>query len=239
MKKVIAILCVAVFLLSFMPATAFAGTQGGSPAGTAFVDFTTGDWAATTTGTDMPAGWTATDATVTGPGQYVAKLDFTGTDAGMVADGTQFLALVLVNGNVDFPGYFIKIDDIKVNGASVPMSAKNYTSSDDKIEMRSNIWNQWVPSLPDDARCVDGDTSTASPEIIDPATALVGTTSIEVDFTFYDADGNDGSAVATDTTATDTTTTTDVPKTGVVGLGIVYGLGALATGSFVLKRKSK
>ncbi len=31
----------------------------------------------------------------------------------------------------------------------------------------------------------------------------------------------------------------DVPKTGVVGLGIVYGLGALTTGTVLLKRKEK
>lgn len=32
---------------------------------------------------------------------------------------------------------------------------------------------------------------------------------------------------------------TDVPKTGVIGLGIVYGLGALATGAAAFKRKNK
>jgi hypothetical protein len=31
----------------------------------------------------------------------------------------------------------------------------------------------------------------------------------------------------------------DVPKTGVIGLGIVYGLGALATGALALKKRNK
>jgi major membrane immunogen (membrane-anchored lipoprotein) len=44
---------------------------------------------------------------------------------------------------------------------------------------------------------------------------------------------------ATDTAAETATTTTDVPKTGVFGLGVVYGLGAFATGAFVLKKKAK
>lgn len=32
---------------------------------------------------------------------------------------------------------------------------------------------------------------------------------------------------------------TEVPKTGVVSLGLIYGLGALATGAVVLKKRSK
>lgn len=32
---------------------------------------------------------------------------------------------------------------------------------------------------------------------------------------------------------------TDVPKTGVVGLGLVYSLGAKAAGAVALKRKEK
>lgn len=46
-------------------------------------------------------------------------------------------------------------------------------------------------------------------------------------------------AAAADDAADDSAAATDVPKTGVVGLGIVYGLGALATGVVVLKRKNK
>jgi hypothetical protein len=42
-------------------------------------------------------------------------------------------------------------------------------------------------------------------------------------------------AAATD----DAAATTDVPKTGVVGFGVVYGLAALATGAVALKRKQK
>lgn len=68
---------------------------------------------------------------------------------------------------------------------------------------------------------------------------------------FLDADGNalalavagaaDDAAVTTEEVAatTDEAAATDVPKTGVVGLGLVYGLGAIATGAAVLKRKAK
>ena len=46
----------------------------------------------------------------------------------------------------------------------------------------------------------------------------------------------EGAAAATTDT---TTTTTSVPKTGVVGLGLVYGLGALATGAYAVKKNNK
>ncbi|HWT76243.1 MAG TPA: hypothetical protein VN258_16205 [Mobilitalea sp.] len=248
-KAISTVLFAAALVLNFASTTASAATQTTASAKTAFVDFTDGSWASNT-GDAMPAGWTATDATITGPGAYSVGLDFSGTESGSV-EGVNFCALVVANGNVDFPGYFLRIDDIKINGESVDIT-KNYTSSDDKIEMRSNIWNQWVSTLPDDARCVDGDITDASPEIVD-SSLFTGVQSITVDFTVLDADGNDGSAAvaddtattddtaATDTTAADDTaaTTTDVPKTGVVGLGLVYGLGAIATGAAVLKRKER
>ena len=43
-------------------------------------------------------------------------------------------------------------------------------------------------------------------------------------------------AAAEETSTDSAATTTSVPKTGVVGLGLVYGLGALATGAYALKR---
>lgn len=58
--------------------------------------------------------------------------------------------------------------------------------------------------------------------------------------TFYDADGNKiPLATTAAATSTDTAASTDVPKTGVVGLGIVYGLGAVATGAVAMKRRNK
>lgn len=47
-------------------------------------------------------------------------------------------------------------------------------------------------------------------------------------------------AAATETAAaTDTAATTDVPKTGVIGLGILFGAGAIVTGAFSLKKNNK
>ena len=56
-----------------------------------------------------------------------------------------------------YPGYFIDVKEVKVNGEAVELG-KGYTSSDNGIEMRSNLHNPWVDAaaLPPDARRADG-----------------------------------------------------------------------------------
>jgi hypothetical protein len=61
---------------------------------------------------------------------------------------------------------------------------------------------------------------------------------------FLDEAGNPLALAAADTAteeaaADDSAAAADVPKTGVIGLGIVYGLGALATGAVALKRRKR
>lgn len=69
----------------------------------------------------------------------------------------------------------------------------------------------------------------------------MGTEDTEATETVDDTAADDTAAVddASTTAEEDAATTTDVPKTGVIGLGLVYGLGALVTGSALLKRKEK
>ena len=108
---------------------------------------------------------TAANATVTGEGDYEVSLEF---PADAPAKGIAFTALGIKDGELAFPGYFFNITAIEVNGVAVPFT-KPYTSSDDGLEARSNIYNTWVGNLPDDARTPDGDVSTSSPVIVDPA----------------------------------------------------------------------
>ena len=85
----------------------------------------------------METGVVATDATVTNPGQYKVGLDFTGTADGK-AYGLAFAAPIIKNGSLSFPGYIMTLDAIEVNGAPIEFT-KGYTSSDDAVEMRTNI----------------------------------------------------------------------------------------------------
>jgi endoglucanase len=106
-----------------------------------------------------------TDVEITGEGTYTVGLDFTGIDGG-AARSFAFSALAISNGETLFPGYVIDIKEIKVNGKPYSLTAKPYTSSDDKHCTRTNIYNEWVKKLPDDARTMDDDLTEAKATIV-------------------------------------------------------------------------
>ena len=110
-------------------------------------------------------GVTVKTAEVTGAGDYTVGLDFTTTEYGKAA-GVAFTALGIKHGETLFPGMTIKINDIRVNGQSIAV-AKGYTSSDDGLEMRMNVMNEWVGALPEDARSWDGTTEGSNWVIVD------------------------------------------------------------------------
>ncbi len=131
---------------------------------------------------DCTAGLIATDAEITGEGTYTISLDFTGTESGS-AWGITFSAIGISNAEILYPGYYIDIVEILVNGEAIELVATPYTSSDDGLCTRVNIYYQWIKKLPDDARTVSGDLSDASPIIISTADfARVDT--LEITFRF-------------------------------------------------------
>lgn len=131
---------------------------------------------------DCTEGLVATDAEVTGEGTYTISLDFTGTESGS-AWGITFAAIGISNAEVLYPGYYIDIQEILVNGEAISLIATPYTSSDDGLCTRTNLYNAWVSSLPDDARTISGDLSDASSVIIDTSDfAQVDTLEITFDF---------------------------------------------------------
>ena len=112
------------------------------------------------------AGIVATDVEVTGEGTYTIGLDFTGTDAG-VSISTAFSAIGIANAEELFPGYVINIKEVLINGEPYKLHGRNYTSSDDGLCTRSNLYNEWVPAVPDDARTSGGGTTGCSPTVFD------------------------------------------------------------------------
>lgn len=77
-------------------------------------------------------------------------------DDSIVPSGIMFSAVMIKDGNTLFPNAVITIDSIKVDGNEIKMTAKNYTSSDDGNELRSNIYNTWAEKLPTDAYSTEG-----------------------------------------------------------------------------------
>jgi len=163
---------------------------------TAFLMYADGSWTYQYWGGEPENGVVATGAKIVGDGAYTVGLDFSQTEAGVASD-LAFTAVGITTGEQTFPGSFIDITEIRVNGEAIPFD-KGYTSSDDGVVTRMNIYNEWVASLPDDARSYDGDISDASPIMVDKA-AFAAVKSVEVDFDFtVGSGGAAGQAVEID-----------------------------------------
>ncbi len=117
---------------------------------------------------------TVTPAVIAGEGEYTVGLEFAEP-----AEGLAFAALGIKNGEKDFPNWVFDVTKVEVNGTEVELG-KDYTSSDDGKETRSNIYNEWVAELPVDARSVD-DLAECTPKAVDPA-VFTGVKSVLVTF---------------------------------------------------------
>ncbi len=140
---------------------------------------------------DQPSSETgveATNAVITGPGKYTVGLKFNWQPA---ESALQF-NLILDDAELAFPGYYVDITDIRVNGVSIPMTADNMygTFHDDPDSGFAPIYNNYWNAVetpgstgPDPAtmRAYDGVMDTEHWEIIDPTLIVAGAT-IEVDF---------------------------------------------------------
>ena len=131
---------------------------------------------------DKAAGLVATDAVIDGAGTYTISLDFTGTDAGF-AEGTAFSAIGISNAEVLYPGYMIDIKEIEVNGTPYELTGTPYTTSDNGICTRLNLYNEWVTDIPDTARIMGGNAADAAATVVDNETlGQIKTLKITFDF---------------------------------------------------------
>lgn len=139
-------------------------------------------------------------AKITGNGDYTVSVttDTNGfryhtTDDANVPGGLDFMAVIIPDGETMFPGAVITVNEIRVDGKAVEMTSKPYTSSDDGIETRANIFNKWVKSPSRDGRSAEGALydndgnaleicENYSPQVVSPDDFIAWTT-VEVDFT--------------------------------------------------------
>ena len=164
---------------------------------TAYIMFADTNWTVQYWGSDDGSGVAATNAVVDGEGTYTVALDFTGTALG-AASGTAFAAVGIVSGEKTFPGWFINVKDVKINGESIEVG-KGYTCSDDGLTTRVNLYNEWVPEVPADARIKGGDLEGASPIIVDKAAFdVVQTIEVTFDFIYGEAPAADEAAPLTE-----------------------------------------
>lgn len=154
----------------------------------AWIMYNSGDWNTmysvgdTYAPDDKTAGVVATDVEVTGEGTYTVALDFTGI-AGGYANSVVFSALAIANGERLFPGYYVEIREILVNGEPYELKGQPYTGSDDGICTRVNLYNAWVSQVPAEARVRKDNGQELTPCILDAETlGNVETISVTFDY---------------------------------------------------------
>lgn len=131
--------------------------------------------------TNMTMGIKAQNVEVTGEGTYTVSLDFTELNG---VYGTAFAALGIYNGELLYPGYTVTIDNVLLNGAPYELTGKGYTTSDDDKCTRVNLYNQWVSSVPEEARTTDGDLTDCSAQIM-PLNDKVKINTLSITFTYH------------------------------------------------------
>ena len=138
----------------------------------AWLMWSSGDWSVSYSVGDqydpdsISEGIVPTDAIIDGEGKYTIGLDFTGT-AGGASSSMAFAAIGLANAEALHPGWAVQITEMKVNGEVYKIPGRPYTTSDDGVCTRVNLFNEWVTALPADARVLYGPNISISATPID------------------------------------------------------------------------
>ena len=234
-KKFFAAVVAAAVAVSAMAINAFASEDG-----TAYIMFSDANW--TTQWWDDGNAYdnvTAETVKITGDGQYTVK-----ATCAAPASSFAFAAVGVANGEVAFGAetLILTIDSVKIDGLEIQPSGTAYTSSDDAIVTRANLYNSWVSSLPDDARTAN-DASDMSATAYDLASIGEWTT-MEVTFTVSGL----GGAAATEEATTEEATTeeaapvveeTTAAATGNTAAAAIVAVMAVAGTAAIASRKRK
>lgn len=156
----------------------------------AWIMWNDGGWALTHSVGDtynadaISEGLVATNAIITGEGKYTVGLDFTGTAQGYSAS-VAFAAIGISNGEALYPNYVINIKEVRINGEIYRLKGRAYTTSDDGLCTRVNLYNEWVTSVPKTARLPGGNLAGATPTPINRNDAVIAEIkTIEIDFEY-------------------------------------------------------
>ena len=156
----------------------------------AWIMWNDGSWALTHSVGDtynadaISEGLVATNAIITGEGKYTVGLDFTGTAQGYSAS-VAFAAIGISNGEALYPNYLFNIKEVRINGEIYRLKGRAYTTSDDGVCTRVNLYNEWVTSVPKTARLPGGNLAGATPTPINRNDAVIAEIkTIEIDFEY-------------------------------------------------------
>ncbi len=196
LTKLVAILAVLTMLFSM---TAVADTAASEPVTAWLLYFADPGWWPQHQRMDQPSSETgveATNAQITGPGNYTVGLKFNW----QTAEKAMQFNLVLDNAEKIMPGLYVDVTEVRVNGTPITLGDNVYgTFHDDPESGFAPLYNTyWDPTHPDGAgstgpdpatiRAFDGTIDTETHQVINPAEIVAGST-IEVDFTVANVAG--------------------------------------------------
>ncbi len=148
----------AVFLATLFAAMSFAVTASALDAvgedGEALIAFSSGDYSAQYWADGKEYATIATTAIVTGDGSYSVSVEVPGGTKDF-----QFVALQIVKGEKLFPNNVVTITSVELDGKAIKLKGSPVTSSDDGVTTRVNLYNNWIGSLPNNARGVKDDST--------------------------------------------------------------------------------
>ena len=249
LRKILAAVAASAVAVSAMAVTASAVDAQGAD-GEALIAFADGSWTAQYWADGAEWASVQETAIITGDGSYsvtvTAKTTVIDEETGdeVVTDGATdiaFAALQVVNGETLFPGMVITIDSVELDGNAVTLNGTPYTSSDDAVTTRVNLFNEWVPAPPEDARTIDGLAADATPIALDKACGAW--TTMTVNFTVTGAgagaaeDATTEEAPAAGDVAGETDSSKGSPDTGVEDVAVVAGLAIVAAGAVLVSKK--
>lgn len=266
LRKIFAGIMAAAVAVSAMAVTASAVDAQGTD-GEALIAFAGGDWTAQYWADGGEWASVETTAIITGDGTYTVSVDAksTGIDEETgdeyVAEGTSdlaFAALQVVNGETLFPGMVITIDSVEFDGSAVTLAGTPYTSSDDGVTTRVNLFNEWVSVLPDDARTVDGLAADATAQPVDRAVGAWETMTVTFTVSGTGAAAAEDAVVEEEATveeeapaeetveeapatdsAVDAADDKVSPETGIEDVAVVAGIAIVAAGAVLATKKRK
>jgi len=84
-----------------------------------------------------------------------------------------------------YPNYLVNIKEVRINGEIYRLKGRAYTTSDDGVCTRVNLYNEWVTSVPKTARLPGGNLAGATPTPINRNDAVIAEIkTIEIDFEY-------------------------------------------------------
>src|SRR5690625_1003077 len=147
----------------------------------AYIAFAANDWEIQYWGEDDNETVVATNQTVSALGEYTVKIDV--SEAADI-ESLEFMALMISNGETLFPNNYMNITSVKVDGEEIELETDTYTSSDDEVETRTNLYNVWVSKVTE-GRTPYGSLAGVSPTPLNPED-IYGMDTLEITFTLED-----------------------------------------------------